>query len=184
MLDFKEFDLLSGNTKLRWRDANRTLPRLSPYWYSWLLDPGSLTQRLKNLGNGDFRVELIEQRWIHSTRAVKLDGFSRKEATQRLWSRKVVLMCAGEPCVAAHTLIPICSMRGPLRQLRRLETKPLGEFLFKVPHMTRGQMKLGRTKSSMGRYSVFRLQGFPVLVAEYYLPGLQRVEEKTRPKNY
>ena len=178
MQDFEEFDLLKNVGERCWRDAEHILPRLGPYWASWLLDMGSLTQRLKTLSKGDFRVELVEQRWVSSSRAVLLEGLSANEAKQRLWSRKVVLMCAGEPCIAAHTLIPVCSIQGPLRKLRKLGSKPLGESLFREPDIERGGMKVCAGGSTRGRYSVFRLHGYPVLVAEFYLPGLRRVEDK------
>ncbi|MDX1491792.1 MAG: chorismate lyase [Pseudohongiellaceae bacterium] len=174
MTEYSDFDLIS-NGSMRWRNAKAVVPRLSPFWSSWLLDEGSLTQRLKVLGRGDFAVELLDERWLHSTRAIQLVGLRAAEARQRLWSRKVVLKCAGEPCVAAHTLIPYSSMSGSLRQLRHLDDKPLGEFLFKKPELKRVSMHVCSVGDSKGRYSVFRLQGFPVLVAEFFLPNLQNL---------
>tara|TARA_R100000093_G_scaffold70585_2_gene44084 strand:- start:635 stop:964 length:330 start_codon:yes stop_codon:yes gene_type:complete len=104
--------------------------------------------------------------------------------------REVILMGKGEPWVFARSLLPLSSLKGRLRQLRHLNTRPLGGFLFRQPDLEREPMEISRLKPGQryvppslqrgetlwGRRSVFRLEGRPLLVSEVFLPAfLERV---------
>ena len=145
---------------------------------SWLLDPGSLTQRLRLMSHGKFNVNVLEEGWQQGSTPSLLQCFSPHVVQARMWSRKVVLRCGETPWVAAHTLIPISSMEGPLKRLRRLNERPLGEFLFRDPHLLRSQLEIVRSGSVWGRRSLFISHHRPLLVAEFFLPAL--LEEDTQ----
>ena len=95
-----------------------------------------------------------------------------------MWSRKVLLRCGNTPWVAAHSLIPVSSMEGPLKRLRSLDDRPLGEFLFQDPFLERQQLEVTRCGQIWGRRSLFYSHHRPLLVAEFFLPAL--LEEDRR----
>ena len=102
-------------------------------------------------------MRVLDEGWIQGSHQT-ISVFGKRQATQMMWSRRVLLCGHGRPWVAAHSLIPCSSVQGSLRQLVRLRDRPLGGFLFRHPHW--------------GRRSVFHLQGKSLLVAEFFLPAL------------
>lgn len=160
--------------RLLWRAVSQMLPRPDPVLRSWLLDPGSLTLRLKQQSKGQFRVVVLEEGWVKRQLPALLQCFPPSVVRERMWSRRVLLQCGDTPWVAAHSLIPISSMEGELKRLRHLHNKPLGEFLFRNPELRREQLELTRTDAIWGRRSLFHLYGKPLLVAEFFLPELFR----------
>lgn len=104
--------------------------------------------------------------------------------------RQVWLLCAGHPWVFARTVIPLPSLRGGLRRLALLGSRPLGTVLFADPRMERRPLEVARLTprhrlyhmatapgaanipAIWGRRSVFRLQDKPLLVSEFFLPSL------------
>lgn len=150
---------------------------------SWLLDQGSLTAKLVDLSGGDFRVQVLRQTLARP-----------RPSEQRLlglpaghWAlvREVALWGRSEPWVFARSLIPLSSLTGRLRQLRRLDSRPLGGFLFAQPDLVRGAMQVSRIGPERtyvppdlqqhvdlwGRRSVFELERKPLLVSEVFLPA-------------
>jgi len=175
----------------RWRPltplARRRLPSgLRP----WLVDGGSLTRHLRNACGDGFAVHLLAQRW----RAAD-DGEARWlgiAARSRLIEREVQLCCHGRPLVYARSLIPLAALYGGHRELGAMGERPLGEKLFADPQMRRGavhwhwlargemryrialQGLAARPPRLYGRCSLFYGAPAPVLVSEYFLPGLPR----------
>ncbi|MCO6413132.1 MAG: chorismate lyase [Thiogranum sp.] len=153
---------------------------------SWLLDAGSLTDRLRNACNGHFQVRVLSERWQRPRRDESLSLGVR--VTTVAWVRQVQLLCDGKPWVYARTVIPATTLTGPQRRLAHLGSRPLGAFLFADPGMRRGPVEIAplRAGYSMfseavrglercpaeiwGRRSVFRLGGRPLLVTEVFLP--------------
>ena len=153
----------------------------------WLLDPASLTLRLQQLCGTRFRVQVVSQGWGRPRldEAQELGMAGRERAI----IRQVQLMCADHPWIYARTVIPATSLRGKLKRLAQLGSRPLGAMLFADPGMQRGVVELARilpgqglfadatravegTPASIwGRRSVFRITGRPLLVSEIFLPG-------------
>jgi chorismate--pyruvate lyase len=163
----------SLNSKhLLWRPEAQLLPKPDMQLLSWLLDPGSLTQRLRQMSHERFNVKVLEEGWQQHCAPSLLQCFPAHVVSARMWSRKVVLRCGETPWVAAHSLIPVSSMEGPLKRLRRLNERPLGEFLFRDPHLLRSQLEVVRSGAVWGRRSLFITHHRPLLVAEFFLPAL------------
>ncbi len=150
---------------------------------SWLLDQGSLTAKLVHLSGGDFRVQVLRQTLARPRPSEqRLLGLSTGH-----WAlvREVALWGRSEPWVFARSLIPLSSLTGRLRQLRRLDSRPLGGFLFAQPDLVRGAMQVSRIGPQCdyvppelqqgaelwGRRSVFELERKPLLVSEVFLPA-------------
>lgn len=166
-------DFYRADAPLCWSSVSQIWPRPSSLWCDWLLDEGSLTRRLQKLSGGDFHVEVVEERWLRTSPA-QVTLLPKRFQGRMMWSRRVLLCGEGEAWVAAHSLIPVDSLRGDLRQLVKLRDRPLGGFLFRYPELRRQAPQIAPVGTHWGRRSVFYLHEKPVLVAEFYLPALMR----------
>lgn len=171
--------LTQNSFDVRWYTLRRPATTDAPQaWRKWLLDPGSLTQRLLVASQGDFRVEVVRQGWCRPTRSeAKALGISHRQLAV---IREVQLIGKGQPWVFARTIIPASTLTGKQRELNFVGARSLGSILFREPTMQRGPLQVSRLKLRDGetvwaRRSVFTLCGKPLLVSEVFLPALQQV---------
>lgn len=160
-------------------------PAGSGAYRPWLVDAGSLTQRLQ-ARCARFSVTHVTQRWgMPQSDESTLLGL---RPHHRAWLREVCLNCDGHPAVFAHSVLPRTSLRGVWHRLARLGARPLGAALFGnaavvrtpleyrklLPRHTLYQravaMLQDRPASLWARRSVFTLQGASILVTEVFLP--------------
>ena len=169
-----------------WQDSRRyNAAQLPAHTRKWLLDQGSLTQRLIKCSRGHFAVQLISQAWQQPRPSeARLLGMAHRE---QAIIREVVLQCFNQPWVFARSVIPASSLNGHLRQLRQLKTKPLGAILFKDPSMRRQPFQLAaipgndpqipshlqQPEKLWGRRCRFELAGKPIMVSEIFLPSFK-----------
>ena len=158
----------------------------------WLFDSGSLTARLIQACQGQFRVEVISQGWqrpmLNEEQCLKIrDG-------RHALVRQVYLYCNDTPWVFARTIIPRATLTGEEKHLAHLQNKPLGAVLFAEPTMRRSEVEVAEIKpgqrlyhtattrlsvnpkSIWGRRSVFYLHDKPLLVSEIFLPGIPKAK--------
>jgi chorismate--pyruvate lyase len=155
----------------------------------WLLDKGSLTSRLLHRFNGEFRVEVLSERWGTATAdEIKVLGLGLRD---RVLIREVILYGGNQPCVFARSILPCRSLKGRLKALTRLANQPLGAWLFKQPDLHRDPIevadfsqphsrlcdKIRPHQPVWGRRSVFYVDSKPILVAEIFLKPLQQAIE-------
>ena len=165
-----------------WRDLD-TIPsgQLPPRSHDWLLDEGSLTERLIAASGGDFRVERLSQCWqqplLSERRLLGLPG------RQRALIREVVLRCREEPWIYARSVIPSSTLTGSLRHLRHLQNQSLGALIFQQPTLQRGKFQLvllpahsdyvheqvRQEQAAWARRSRFLIEGKPLSVSEVFL---------------
>ena len=165
-----------------WRDLD-TIPsgQLPPRSHDWLLDEGSLTERLIAASGGDFRVERLSQCWqqplLSERRLLGLPG------RQRALIREVVLRCGEEPWIYARSVIPSSTLTGSLRHLRHLQNQSLGALIFQQPTLQRGKFQLvllpahsdyvheqvRQEQAAWARRSRFVIEGKPLSVSEVFL---------------
>ena len=161
--------------KADWPVAGEAVTAMPANARDWLFDSGSLTARLKTLSEGKFAVEVVDESWLVFPELRFRSRFGPVAPGHRFWSRRVVLLGNGVPWVFANTLIPTHSLCGDLEQIIRLGTRPLGEYLFSQPELSRSEIEIKEiAEQSWGRRSWFFLNAKPVLVAEYFLPALLR----------
>lgn len=161
--------------KADWPVAGEAVTAMPANAQDWLFDSGSLTARLKTLSEGKFAVEVVDESWLVFPELRFRSRFGPVAPEHRFWSRRVVLLGNGVPWVFANTLIPTHSLGGDLEQIIRLGTRPLGEYLFSQPELSRSEIEVKEiAEQSWGRRSWFFLNAKPVLVAEYFLPALLR----------
>lgn len=164
-----------------WQPGQQLRNRIQPpALKNWLLDRGSLTERLLEKSGGAFRVQVLHQQWgvAHPDEA-KLLGIRQRQA---VLVREVILYGKGQAWVYARSVLPAKSLDRSLRHLKRLGNKPLGAVLFNNPHMQRGEIEIAlldpkRLPTAVdhavwGRRSVFFLHHQPLLVSEIFLPAL------------
>tara|TARA_B110000438_G_scaffold303758_1_gene367072 strand:+ start:17463 stop:18026 length:564 start_codon:yes stop_codon:yes gene_type:complete len=152
----------------------------------WLLDPSSLTARLKSHSQ-HFRVELLGQK-IEACSAAEAN--SDIVAGEQVLVREVLLYCDEIAQVFARSLLPLRSLTGAQQQLAHLGTQSLGQVLFNHPDLQRKKIEIAKfdqdssvakladylspQKSQLilwGRRSVFVLDEKPLMVAEVFLPN-------------
>ena len=170
-----------------WRSYTRTPAATMPTGLrSWLLDRGSLTQRLIDASDGDFRVQVLNQKMalplLSEIKALCIPS------RQRALVREVILFGHNQPWVYARSIIPVQTLTGRLRSLRTLDNRPLGALLFNDTSMQRGDIEIAcmNTNSHLqpnlpqgiegtvwGRRSVFYLDNKPLLVSEMFLPSFK-----------
>ena len=169
------------------RSAWLANPAGSRGYRHWLLDRGSLTQRLR-AKSAAFGVEGVHQKWARPQpdEACLLGLPPRQHALLR----EVRLCCNQQMVVFAHSVLPRRSLRGAWHGLERLGARPLGEALFNNPAVVRTSMRYRKLSAAnplfrralagmanapshlWARRSVFMLRGASILVTEVFLPGV------------
>lgn len=145
-------------------------------WRHWLLEPGSLTKRLRRLSVGLFDVEVLEAQW-EPAQPVHCSALGIQTA-DHIWSRRVVLRGNRTPWVVAHSYFAGAPERkadsaiSAIDAVLTLGRQPLGALLFEHPKMQRGAIEICKTHTGWGRRSRFTLEGEPIVVAEYFLEAL------------
>lgn len=165
------------------RSSQRQLPESLQ---SWLNETGSLTKRLRALHGNRFGVQVLFHRWkpafIDECRLLGLPPHRYQLI------REVLLHADGKPLVLARTILPEPTIEIAQRNLSHLGTRPLGEVIFAYPDLERRQRQFSRVDVSAwsanrqatltinrpvwGRRTVYAIHRQPLLVAEFFLPGV------------
>lgn len=159
---------------------------LPPDIDQWLLDPGSLTTKLRQHTSA-FNVRVLH----HGPGLLSEDERELLDQYADGAQVREVLLCAGTtPWVFARSLIPATgTASSTLTQLQSIGNKPLGEALFNTPAVRRGPFQVSCFSQSSriatldhthavnkvsagtlwGRRRIFWVGSIPVLVAEVFL---------------
>lgn len=171
------------------------LPGLCDDQHHWLFAPGSLTLRLKALGQ--FGLEVAGQR-------VALPGQGEARALGiapglPVWIREVALKVDGQVMVCARSLTPMHNDLPAWPELAGYGNQALGSMLYTSTAIHRGAFEcqrpqgdspLLRLAQSLGqpcvgllaRRSRFTRDGQPLLIAECFVPGFwKRLQETGAP---
>ncbi|MGB0893107.1 MAG: chorismate--pyruvate lyase family protein [Parashewanella sp.] len=151
---------------------------------SWLLDNGSLTEKLKARCK-EFTVIVLGE--------AKLAPLPNEyDSNAPLWVREVLLCLEGEPWVFARTLMPLELLTQTQVDLKGLGNRPLGELLFSHHAFIAGQIQIGQIDSQSlpkfgskisankhlwGRRRFFAYQQHQMIVSEFFLPAAQHYIE-------
>ena len=152
--------------------------------FDWLIDPSSLTARLKQHSN-KFSIEVLGQ---------QVQPCSQQEANEdiaegeQVLVREVLLFCDEKPQVFARSLLPLSSLTGDEQKLAELGEQSLGQVLFNHVDLIRkgfeianfdqessltpllNALHLSQSTPLWGRRSVFIVKDKPIMVAEVFLP--------------
>ena len=169
-----------------WRQANTWfLGALPQHLAGWLLEPGSLTQRLKETFDEPFSVSLIDQ---GLNAALLSDARCLNHPTdQYALIREVFLNIGNTTAVFARSTLPK-NAAFKLQGLTRLGNKPLGEIIFSYPDLQRVKLEFAKVAVSQlspmmqekllgcsyiwGRRNSYQIHGCTFLVSEFFLPKL------------
>jgi chorismate--pyruvate lyase len=169
-----------------WRELSqwplRTMPKEV---VDWLLEPNSLTHRIKSTFSEPFGVSLKGQGLAKPFLA---DAQELNERPYRYaLIREVVLNVGGKPFVFARTSLPK-KVAHQLQELTHLGSKPLGEVIFAYPDLKRVRLdlaKIDRTQLNestqqlldgqphiWARRNSYQINKRVFLVSEFFLPAL------------
>lgn len=169
-----------------WRVANRCLlGGVPPGLASWLLEPNSLTQRLKNSFSAPFSVRLAGQGLAKPFLA---DARQLKQRQQcHALIREVRLEVGDKPFVFARSTLSQKTAHA-LNELTHLGNKPLGEVIFAYPDLQRlsldiakinvNQLKkevresIGEQNFIWGRRNTYQINQHIFIVSEFFLPAM------------
>lgn len=129
----------------RWRQVHHgNIPGTHPprEIASWLLEPGSLTARLRQQFGAGFRVVLLRQSWQRPF--IEESCLLRLAPGQRCIVREVSLQDGETPLILARSIIPAKTLHGADRRLANLGTQPLGHILFSDPRLRKLQLEVTR----------------------------------------
>lgn len=141
-------------------------------WRPWLLSSGSLTTKLMNFSNGNFRVRVLQESWRKPTRYEALKLELNVQHTVRM--RDVELLCRGQVMVFARTIIPLELHQREKSVFNTMGTRPLGHFLFRE-----GEIKIAKRdikhfshdngEAFFARATPYRFRGSEILVREFFI---------------
>ncbi len=156
-----------------WQLADPVALARAPGWMrSWLAETGSLTKRLKACCPDGFALEVLAERDGALDAADAAAMGLAPDVAARI--REVNLLCDGEPRIHARSVLPHTTLEGAGSALAGLGTRPLGDALFALAGLERGPIEIAHTGHGWARRSVFRVDGAPVLVGEWFLDALAR----------
>lgn len=186
------FPVVHAGGEAQWLSPSEVHTPLSQKQADWLLDPGSLTAKLKALSN-DFQVQVLGQR--ETTLLADEKPWLGEVPTVAV--REVILWCDRKPWVFARSVFPPSALAAQQLSLGTLGDKPLGEHLFRQPDLARSaielcrftphsqvgqlQQQLGYAEHELwGRRSCFYAANQRVLVAEVFL-GAAKLYSDSQP---
>ncbi len=156
---------------------------------SWVYEPGSLTQRLRDYYGDAIGVKILLQQWntpfLSERRLLKL------HENKYSLTREVLLHADGEPLILARTIIPASTIKVAKSNLAHLGSRPLGEVIFAYPKLERIEMDVTLinpptwTQSAIaeahidqpiwGRRTVYAIAQRQMLVSEFFLPKVLEI---------
>lgn len=151
---------------LKWRAQPQTKRRAV---LPWLLDTGSLTNKLIARAGDEFAILRIAEGRQFNSPGRPVPAMSADRAAHNLyWHREVLLQGHGRPWVHALTLIPV-RHRALVMRLRQLGDNPLGGFLFRQPGLQRLRMDFAAMPHGQARRSWFRIDRQDIILVEVFL---------------
>lgn len=158
---------------VEWKQAHQTT-LTDPYLKNWLLDTGSLTERIQSLCH-QFSLMVLGQSSIALHDSEKSLLAQNADCDHQV--REVLLCGNSTPWVFARSVIP---KRLLDEELANLGNEPLGKRLFNDSRFSRSNFELcclsaktlgyENNRELWGRRSVFTLGNDAMIVAEVFLP--------------
>lgn len=169
-----------------WRNLNQLQRQNLPSeLQSWLQEPHSLTQRLRDKWENVSVQVLFESQcvpFLTERHILKLP------AQRYCLVREVLLLSNQTPLILARTVIPARTLKVAQGNLARLGNRPLGELLFSAPSLQRKPLGIVKIELHLwtnalqqilpiftplwGRRTEYRVTGQPMIVSEFFLPSL------------
>lgn len=132
------------NLSARWTEPGRLMQFERPprQLMPWIVDRGSLTQRLERLVDGRVAVQRVRQQWRAPTPGEA--GYLGSLPREACLIRQVQLCHADKAFVLARTVMPRPALTGRFARLRRLGARPLGDILYADRKARRSALEVAR----------------------------------------
>lgn len=166
----------------RWQDSQQfEIPE--PLLKNWLLNTGSLTERLQTSCR-NFEVRVLFH-GLSDTPDIETEYLYQDIEPGATQVREVVLMGDDRPWVFARSLIPVSFVENVMSDITQLGDKPLGKIIFNDPRFERQAFQLTKidpresfidhlqpddNRQLWGRRSLFKYNEHRLSVAEVFLP--------------
>ena len=152
-----------------------SIKRVPEAWKHWLRHRGSLTSKLLEFSDGEFRVRLLTEHWQRPSRYEALKLGLDPALTVRV--REVELLCQEQVVVFARTIVPLSLHRREQSLFMGMGTRPLGHFLFRegTIDIARRDIKICHSTNSekiFARATPFQFRGSEILVSEFFVNPL------------
>lgn len=172
-----------------WTPASKFPWNKFPSCYAeWLQHPGSLTQRFRELSQGDLSHVLLTEGWqtVPDSELVPLN----KQEGSKVWVREIVFYGNQQPWEWAKTIIPPQSLVEEGSAFLHLGNQSIGDVLFTDPHLTRSEFEIAQLtiqhpyyqsisaylnkdiKFVWARRSIIYFHRKPLLIYELFLPDV------------
>lgn len=150
--------MIKDTSNLTWHKINDNVPKNI---LSWLIDEGSLTQKLKNIyPNFNLEILSIEDKKPHSNE-LEILPIDKTPSV-----REVLLKNDKTPIVFARSIIPYTE---DTIHLHGLKQRPLGEILFEGKNISRYHLEITQLNDIWGRRNIFKIGQTEILVSEFFL---------------
>ncbi len=152
---------------------------------TWLMEPRSLTLRIKKTFKQAFSLKLIEQGW--STPMLSEAQCLGEPINEDMLIREVLLKLGQQTYVFARTSLPKKLVTN-VCELTELGSKPLGEVIFAYPDLKRTKLEVAKVavnqlKKSLipdlsaekfiwARRNHYQIEETTFLVSEFFLPAI------------
>lgn len=166
----------------KWRSPD--CQKIDPTLLDWLIDPTSLTARLKKHCQ-HFEVQVLGEKITTCKKNEANDYITEGE---KVLVREVLLLCDHKAQVFARSLLPSSFLQQEQKAFANIGNQSLGQLLFNHPNLIRKnievatfdqQSKIAKLaeQSSLpsqplmwGRRSIFLINKNPLMVSEVFLP--------------
>lgn len=168
-----------------WQKISPRTPS-SPLLRDWLLNTGSLTERLQACCR-HFQVQLLGQDVAELTADEQFFLYGQfDQQSEDTQVREVILKGDDQSWVFARSLLPVSFLHNEMDELTRLGEQPLGKIIFndarfqrlgfqlvECPPKGESMVKLNIKSqfSCWGRRSLFQFKHYHIMVAEIFLPN-------------
>ena len=148
----------------------------------WLTEEGSLTEKLSEICNGNYKVEVLSQQ-MSSPQLSEAKSLNIPEGEIAL-VREVLLYANEQPGFFGRTVIPESALQGRLAHLRSWGNQSIGTYLFSHPDLRRSTVVVSHRnlhdsgfdsfpwngESLWGRRTRYELYNAPILISEFFIP--------------
>ncbi len=156
-----------------------------PSALTWLMEPSSLTLRIKKTFKQAFSLTLIDQGW--STPMLSEAQCLGEPINEEMLTREVLLKLGQQTVVFARTILPKKIVMN-VCELTELGSQPLGEVIFAYPDLKRIKLEVAKVgvdqlKKNLlrelpeegciwARRNHYQIEETTFLVSEFFLPAI------------
>lgn len=138
----------------------QTFEELNSAQIEWLINPESLTKRLREFTDNKISLHVLYDDW------------GMTDQNQEAWIRRIEWRHFDEIWIIATVIIPGTSITEETAELKNIGGKPIGEILFKEPTLTYSDFIFEKiNKNEWLRQRTFYFKQKPLMIFETFLPA-------------